>query len=798
MRKNYTTKGSITVFLSMTLLIIISLVMTTLEALRAYNMSVYTQRALYTALDSVLAEYYYPLFKEYHVFGLDGGYGSNTINDGLIQDKVSEYMEYTFKPSKNISFAGYNIPINSFNIYNINTESVQVETVHTLMDYGGDMFRNQAIDYTKYRIAGEGIETLLEKVNLIDDAKLNDMVMSQTILEEKLNAEKEISLITDDLIELSKLLDGVVITSKGPKTNKDGSLYINDSFIKKICNSNTTINNPYPSNPWVSKSLKGRYINPKEIINTTINYLDLLIENNKTRDKADTKKVIEDCNKKEEKLMSDFRASLSNIKNLVTSTDNLTKTALLTLKRIDKNQVKITNAINKYETRLTSMKNDIGDSLYSSILDDFKELEKYKSNNNNNTFYDFIKMKSTLEENQRILNNIKNEFNITISTNEKTWSQGKQKLIKIRNLISKYSHDGLQLDYSLQTDTIEEMDFFGPIVGLAKDGLLELVLPDSKGLSDKNIGNIKVSSLPSSISKNKEKASGDISKNLIGLSLSNSFTIFSNMVKDFTESFTANNLLINSLDAIGGTILYQKYLFDHFATLKTDSKVEMPLSLDYEIEYLIEGKASDLDNIKSVVSKLITFRTITNTISLLTNKTSNKQANLIATSLVGFLGIPVLITITKTIILFIWGLSESLVDVSAILRDKSVAIYKGLKDFQMDINELPYLNKKLIEQKVDKVKSKKSSFYLDYEDHLEIFLFIKNKKVKTYRALDLIQINLQNNYEDSFLISNCIFSINVKADFSMDQKFLNFPFVKDSISNINEGYIHSIKLENAY
>ena len=98
--------------------------MTTTESLRAYSMSVYSQRALYTALDSIFAEYYYPLFEHYHVFGLDGSYNSNQLQYEIIQDKITDYMEYTLKPNLNVTFGNFTVPIKSFNIIDIDTEDV--------------------------------------------------------------------------------------------------------------------------------------------------------------------------------------------------------------------------------------------------------------------------------------------------------------------------------------------------------------------------------------------------------------------------------------------------------------------------------------------------------------------------------------------------------------------------------------------------------------------------------------------------------------------------------------------------
>ncbi len=799
MRTKGNVRGSITVFLSMTLLIILSLVMTTVEALRVSSMSAYTNRALYTALDSVFADYYYPLFKEYHVFGLDGSYSSDSVQERIIQDKISEYMEYTFEPNKNIAFAGFNVPIKGFDMYGIKTEEVKVEEVHTLMDYDGGLFRSQAVDYTKYRLAGDGVEELLEKANLINNSGIKDIESTQIIISKKMTVEKEVSIITNDLVTLSRLLDGIVITKSGPKVNKNGSLYINNSFIKKMCNSLSTINNPYPENPWVSSALKTKLINPTSLINKGISCLDSLIENNKTRANTQSEEVIEECNNKEKQLIKDFKINLSEIKSLINSTDNLTKSALSVTTRLNNKQAKLTKEINKYESTLKSMENNISDELYSSFWNDYEELEKYRNDTSNKKgHYDFLKMKNTLLDNQVILQEIKGEFNITINNNESSWLQGKEKLARIRKLVSKYSHDNLQLDYSSLAKKEEGPDYFLEINSLISGDIISLLLPDPKETSDKNIKNINRGNLPSSQYKNLDKGSSNISNELSELGLTDSFTVLTDMLDNFIQSFSGKDLLISSADALGSAFLYQKYLFDHFAAFNTKAKVEMPTSLAYEMEYILEGKDSDSDNLKSLIYNLLTFRTIMNTVSLFSDATSNKQAKAVATTLVGFLGMPILITITKTIILFAWGLAESLIDISAILREKSIAIYKEIKDFQLKLVELPFFNKRLISLKVESIKGKKSPLYLNYEDYLNILLLIKNKQLITFRTLDLIQINLQNNYEDSFLINNCIFGLQVNTDFSMDQKFVSLPFIKESVDHNSKRYLHNIKMEYSY
>ena len=108
-------------------------------------------------------------------------------------------------------------------------------------------------------------------------------------------------------------------------------------------------------------------MNPKQLVDKSINYLDLLIENNEIRKSAMSKKDVEECNKKEKELISDFRKSINEISNLVNSTNILIDSAISVVKRINKNQDEITDTINKFNASLKSVKADISNKLYSSF-----------------------------------------------------------------------------------------------------------------------------------------------------------------------------------------------------------------------------------------------------------------------------------------------------------------------------------------------------------------------------------------------------------------------------------------------
>lgn len=763
----YKADGTITVFLSMVLLITISLIMTTVESLRVYNMSVYSQRALYTALDSVLAEYYYPLFKEYHVFGLDGSYGSDSIKEGHIENEIKEYIDYTFNPSQEMPLGGFNLLKSNLNMMDINTDKVELTDFKTLMDYEGELFRSQAIDYTKYSLAGEGLEAILEKLNVIKESDIKGMEIIPGVLEQKLETEKSVSQVIEDIMILSESLDGI-------------------------------------------------NINPINLINQGITYLDSLIKNDEIRYKAeitfkfkslidqseiedkeelkklideikDAEEEIEECNNNEKTLLGDFKNNMDEVENLVNSIYPKLETSINTIDTLITNQSKLKDTLNDYKIVLEGNKTRFSDDLYSNLWTDYKKIEDYSHNGGENRSYDFPAMKAALGENQNILKEVKDNLNIKLTSNKDTWQTGREELNKIKTSFSKYSNEDFQLDYQKVEEEESDTDIFVGINDIISKGLFELLLPETATISEKNIGQAYTSNLPSNLYNTGE----DALINLETLNMDNIFEIFGGISQSFTEDFNLDSLVLSSSDDLLAPIIYQKYLLDHFARYEDEAKVDMPTLLDYEIEYILKGQGSDYDNLTSILYNLIIYRTLMNTVSLLTNIESNEEAGRLARSLVGFLGQPVLITVTKTIILITWAFAESLIDVSALLQEKSIPIYKKFTDFHLELEELPFINRNLINEKISKIKNNDSILYFDYTDYLNLFLLMKSEDIKTYRALDLIQINIQNNYEDTFLISNCLYGIQVSADFSMDEKFISLPFVRNIIGGSGGGYFYN-------
>lgn len=812
-------KGSITVFLSLILLLIMAVIMTTVESARVSIGKVYANRALALAMDSILAEFYGPLFKEYHIFGLDGSYGDETLQLESIESKIEEYMEYTFKPNKDLYYIDNYIPVENVNILDVNTTKTEINNINTLLDYNGDLFASQAVSYIKYKELGNVLESFLNKISLIDETE-----QAQTVLNEKFKTEESIYKIDKDITRLMKLVDGITISEKGLETGKTGAK-IQDNFVKKLFVLPVTSVNTGVYNPIVFNPLQSHYTSPIAIIDGIIADINALIDNLKLKEEAritykylslidqstftskeellqhqqevhNAYEALQNYLQIEQSLIEAVTEKRNRLEKLMNGTLESIEKAIPVTEDLIKKQADITAEISAYETLLHSNKDKLNDEFYEGLLDDFQVMEKYKYSSNQESDdlerYNFAGMKSTLTFNGDVISEAKSLLVSGISPSEQELLQAKFAFQSMKGVVGQYKYDYLSFDYTGLKEPEESEGFFKNIRNLAENGIMGLVSEDTDALSKKELDK---TDLPSAMLKIKEsKDPDDIAEEYTDVNLESGTESITNTYASLDGSMGAGDIV----EGIGEILLFQEYLFDHFKYYDDKELEETLTSLDYELEYIIMGKSKDVDNLKAIVMRILLIRTIMNVISLMSDAKRNGDARLLAASFVGFTGLPALVTIVKTLILFIWSFVESLVDVAALLHGKEIPFLKGKNDILVELHELIVTNKTFIKSKVDGLKENKNYLALNYKDYLRIFLFIESQRNKRFRAMDLIQENLQLRYDDSFLMQNCLYGFRVHGEFKMEEKFITLPFVRDLIDAKESSYTFQITKEYSY
>ena len=100
-------KGSITVFLSLILVLLFSFILTTLEAARICGARAYASMITELAGESFLASYYYPLFQNYRLFGVNEGDEDGFFVEDAMKEEIKEDMTFGRTKRRLASFSGH-------------------------------------------------------------------------------------------------------------------------------------------------------------------------------------------------------------------------------------------------------------------------------------------------------------------------------------------------------------------------------------------------------------------------------------------------------------------------------------------------------------------------------------------------------------------------------------------------------------------------------------------------------------------------------------------------------------------
>lgn len=150
-------KGSVTLFFSLLLAVILVLVQTVFHSVQIAGGKVQAEAGADEGLYSVFAGYDRELFEKYHVFFLDGGYGTETFQPGRMYQTIENSLAASCNPGKNI------MGIRGENLWKISKASGAVTDITLASDQQGRAFKLQAIDYMKDTAGIQGIQFLLEK-----------------------------------------------------------------------------------------------------------------------------------------------------------------------------------------------------------------------------------------------------------------------------------------------------------------------------------------------------------------------------------------------------------------------------------------------------------------------------------------------------------------------------------------------------------------------------------------------------------------------------------------------------------
>lgn len=404
-------------------------------------------------------------------------------------------------------------------------------------------------------------------------------------------------------------------------------------------------------------------------------------------------------------------------------------------------------ATDQLESDLEEEIEDLSGDVYEALKEQIEELRQKSAD----TDYDYFGVSAN--------NEIADEYSQILSSLDTLYSSLDENLNNenaenYTAIVSEYTEifEDLDLDalgVNLESDTTEKEDgsFLSAISDLFTDGFLSLVADD---ISENKIS---TDSLPSVTAEDQDTDTDDDT---------------------------------SLLETAGDKAIFCEYVLQHFGNyVDTDPSA----ALSYETEYIIAGKASDKENLSAVATDIALIRASLNFISLLKDSEKKSEAYTLAAAIVGFAGLPVLITVCQLFILSIWAMAEGISDVKTLLSGGKVETIKSSDDWNISISSLKNFTK-------SDIQASSSDSGLGYGSYLRILLLMKNDSILYLRTLDMIQANMCANENEDFLISDCVTAVTLDAKYEVPYLFLSFGFAR-SLSNA-EGSAYEISVSVNY
>lgn len=172
-KKNYYA-GQMTVYLTMTLAVIIPLILTMIEGARLSGMKLQIECMMDMGTNSILAEYQRALLEQYGLLFVDTAYGQDEGTLDYTEEHLSDYLEYNLNPEKDLLLMG------SRDFYGLTLEDLEFTSASRASDEEGAVFRYMA---TSYMLEKYGLAYIQDAADLVQKSEDNH-VFEGNILEE--------------------------------------------------------------------------------------------------------------------------------------------------------------------------------------------------------------------------------------------------------------------------------------------------------------------------------------------------------------------------------------------------------------------------------------------------------------------------------------------------------------------------------------------------------------------------------------------------------------------------------------
>ncbi len=226
----------------------------------------------------------------------------------------------------------------------------------------------------------------------------------------------------------------------------------------------------------------------------------------------------------------------------------------------------------------------------------------------------------------------------------------------------------------------------------------------------------------------------------------------------------------SGLEEMAERFLFQEYLLKYMGRYGCEQEEDV---LKYQVEYLVSGKNSDIENLRSVAGRLCAVREAANALYLLSNNEKRMEAQLIAEVASALLWMPELAPVLEAVILLGWAFAESVYDVKSLLNGGRIPLLKNDESWHYSLSSALW---------GELQEETREGSGMSYADYLRIFMMLTDLDTLTARAMNMVEADIRHTPGNAvFRLDGCI--VQAEADIQIDSAY---------------GYYYSIKRHAGY
>lgn len=200
-------KAYLTVYLSLSLGVILSLILALTEAARVNAIRMQIECVTDTACNSVLAEYHRQLLEQYELFYVDTAYGTANAAYANTEAHLRSYMEHNFSLHDITTLRNYR------DVLGLSTEDVSLLSAAIATDQQGIGLKRQAVLYMKDKVGLTFAEDIIKNLQTVMQYEQE----STGIKEQRQNVEEQLNEMINQKEESLPVEKKIIETENGPQ-----------------------------------------------------------------------------------------------------------------------------------------------------------------------------------------------------------------------------------------------------------------------------------------------------------------------------------------------------------------------------------------------------------------------------------------------------------------------------------------------------------------------------------------------------------------------------------------------------